>query len=79
MNGLTSDDIDENCEPDVIGTMTDMSTLDDNSFDAIYSSHNIEHLFFHEVPFKKFIRVLKDDGFLFIRCPDLQSLGQLVK
>ena len=71
-------DIDENCEPDVIGTMTDMSTLDDNSFDAIYSSHNIEHLFFHEVPIalKEFLRVLKDDGFLFIRCPDLQSLGQ---
>ena len=57
-------DIDENCEPDVIGTMTDMSTLDDNSFDAIYSSHNIEHLFFHEVQIalKEFIRVLKDDG-----------------
>ncbi len=71
-------DIDETVKPDYIGTMTDMSVLESNSFDAIYSSHNIEHLFFHEVPIamKEFHRVLKDDGFLYLRCPDLQTLGQ---
>ena len=29
--------------------MTEMTSVDDNSFDAIYSSHNIEHIFPHEL------------------------------
>lgn len=73
-------DIDESVRPDVIGTMTDMSQVPDASVDAIFSSHNIEHLYPHEVPLalSEFWRVLKDDGFVVITCPDLQSLCQLV-
>ncbi len=41
-------DIDEGVNPDIIGTMTDLSMIEDSSFDAIYSSHNIEHLFLHD-------------------------------
>ncbi len=36
-------DIDASVQPDVIGTMTDMSAVASGSVDAIYSSHNIEH------------------------------------
>ena len=43
-------DIDENVTPDIVASMTDMSVIDSDKFDAIYSSHNIEHLFAHEVP-----------------------------
>ena len=73
-------DIDESVKPDVIGTMTDMSSVQDKSIDAIFSSHNIEHLYPHEVPLalKEFHRVLKDDGFCVITCPDLKSVCQLV-
>ena len=38
-------DIDKSVSPDVIGTMTDMSEIETGSVDAIYSSHNIEHLY----------------------------------
>ena len=73
-------DIDESVQPDVTGTMTDMSAVATHSMDAIFSSHNIEHLYPHEVPvaLAEFNRVLKSDGFAVITCPDLQSVCALV-
>ena len=73
-------DIDPSAEPDVIGSMTDMSAVNSESVDAIYSSHNIEHLYPHEVPlaFAEFLRVLKPDGFFVVTCPDLQSVCKLI-
>lgn len=73
-------DIDKSVEPDIVGTMLDMSAVPDSSVDAVYSSHNIEHLYPHEVTLamSEFRRVLKDDGYLIITCPDLQAVCQLV-
>ena len=73
-------DIDPTVQPDIIGTMTDMSLVQSNSVNAIFSSHNIEHLYPHEVPvaLAEFNRVLTDDGFCVITCPDLQSVCALV-
>lgn len=73
-------DIDESVQPDLVGTMTDMSSVASESVDAIFSSHNIEHLYPHEVPLalKEFLRVLKPDGFLVVTCPDLKSVCALV-
>lgn len=69
-------DIDAAVQPDVVGTMTDMSAVTDASVDAIVSSHNIEHLYPHEVPLAlaEFVRVLRADGMVLITCPDLQSI-----
>ena len=73
-------DIDKNVSPDIVGSMTDMSGVADASVDAIFSSHNIEHLYPHEVPIaiKEFLRVLKPNGFLVVTCPDIQSVCALV-
>lgn len=73
-------DIDETVQPDLVGTMTDMSSVESNSVDAIFSSHNIEHLYPHEVgqAIAEFLRVLKPDGFFVVTCPDLQSVCALV-
>ena len=73
-------DIDQSVQPDVVGTMTDMSAVPSGSVDAVFSSHNIEHLYPHEVPIAlaEFNRVLKSDGFVLITCPDLQSVCALV-
>ena len=73
-------DIDPSVAPDLIGTMTDMSSVQSASVDALYSSHNIEHLYAHEVPVAlgEFLRVLKSDGFCIITCPDLKSVAQLI-
>ena len=73
-------DIDPAVQPDITGTITDMSAVADASMDALFSSHNIEHLYPHEVAkaFSEFKRVLKPDGFAVITCPDLQSIAALV-
>lgn len=73
-------DIDERVNPDIVGTMLDMSAVADGSVDAVFSSHNIEHLYPHEVPLAlaEFKRVLKPGGFVVITCPDLQSVCQLI-
>jgi predicted SAM-dependent methyltransferase len=73
-------DIDESVNPDLVGTMTDMSTVSSESVDAVFSSHNIEHLYPHEVPLAlaEFIRVLKPTGIAVITCPDLKSVCALI-
>ena len=73
-------DIDKNVNPDIVGTLTDMKLVETGSLDAVYSSHNIEHIYPHEVPIalKEFYRVLKDDGIVVITCPDLQAVCELV-
>ena len=73
-------DIDPAVEPDLLGSMTDMRSVGTASVDAIFSSHNIEHLYPHEVPIAlaEFLRVLKPQGYLVMTCPDLQSVCALV-
>lgn len=73
-------DIDETVQPDIQGTMLDMKAVADESVDAIFSSHNIEHLYPHEIPIaiKEFLRVLKPDGFVILTCPDLKSVCSLI-
>lgn len=73
-------DIDNASQPDILGSMTDMSSVPSASYDAVFSSHSIEHLYPHEVPtaLAEFRRVLKPTGFVIITCPDMQSICALV-
>lgn len=73
-------DIDPAAEPDVVGSIIDMSAFDAESFDAVWSSHVLEHLFAHQVPqaLAEFHRVLKPDGFALITSPDLETVAALV-
>ncbi len=73
-------DINPSVSPDVIGTMTNMDLVPNGGVNAVFSSHNIEHLYPHEVPLAlaEFLRVLSDDGFAVITCPDLQSVCALI-
>jgi SAM-dependent methyltransferase len=73
-------DIDPNVNPHIVATITDMKSVPNDSVDAVYSSHNLEHLYPHEVPLalREFRRVLKPDGFVLVTLPDLQSVARLV-
>jgi SAM-dependent methyltransferase len=73
-------DIDPDVEPDVVASLTDMRAVADASVDAVWSSHNLEHLFAHEVPtaLAEFRRVLKPQGFLLVTLPDLQAVAKVV-
>ncbi len=68
-------DIDESVAPDIVASMTDMSPVADDSHDALYSSHTLEHLYWHDVPvaLAEFRRVLRPAGMLLLRLPDLEA------
>ena len=73
-------DIDESRNPDLIGTIVDLSLVQTGSVDAVYSAYNLDHIYPHEVPLalKEFFRVLKDDGIAIIKCPDIQSVCEAI-
>lgn len=73
-------DIDPAAEPDIVASMTDMPAVPDGSVDAVWSSHNLEHLDAHEVPraLREFLRVLRPGGHLLLIVPDLQAVATLV-
>ena len=73
-------DINPKVEPDIVGSMTDMAEVPSRSVDAVFSSHNLEHLDFNDIPkaLKEFHRVLKDDGGVVLTCPDLQVAAEHV-
>jgi SAM-dependent methyltransferase len=73
-------DIDPAVQPDFVASMTDMRIISDGQFDAVYSSHNVEHLYPHEVALalQEMHRVLKPSGFALISLPDLQEVARHV-
>lgn len=73
-------DADASVLPDIVGSMTDMVEVPDSVVDAVFSSHGIEHLYWHDVPnaFAEFRRVLKEQGFAVVTCPDLQAAAKMI-
>jgi SAM-dependent methyltransferase len=74
-------DIDPNNKADFVGSVCDMrSVVEDASFDAVWSSHCIEHLHDHEAApaLGEFRRILRDDGFALINCPNMDAIAKLL-
>lgn len=73
-------DIDPDVKPHIVASMLDMNMIKDGEFDAVWSSHNLEHLYPHQVPVAlgEFFRVLKNGGHLLITMPDLQAVASHV-
>lgn len=73
-------DIDYRVQPDLVSSITDLSILEDNLFEGVYSSHNLEHIYDFEVPLAlaEFKRVLKPGGLLMLKVPDLQIAAEWV-
>lgn len=73
-------DINPAVKPDIIADLTDLSAVQTGSVDAVYSSHNIEHLYLHEttVALQEMHRVIRPGGFLLVTLPDLQQVAKLI-
>jgi predicted SAM-dependent methyltransferase len=73
-------DLDPAVQPDIVCSITDIGPVAADSVDAVWSSHNLEHLQRHEVPLAlaEFLRVLKPHGLLLLTLPDLQQVARLV-
>jgi len=74
-------DIDPGVRPDVVGSITQLdASFQPQAFDAVWSSHVLEHLFAHEVypALRQFHRVLKPDGFALIMSPDIEAVAHFI-
>lgn len=73
-------DINPHVIPDIVADITGMPEVPSESVDAVWSSHNIEHVFAHEVPnvLGEFFRVLRPGGQALIATPDLQSAAERI-
>jgi SAM-dependent methyltransferase len=73
-------DIDPSVKPDIVASIVDMPMVASDSVDAVWSSHNLEHLHAHEVPraLAEFFRVLKPGGTALLAMPDLQKVAELI-
>ena len=73
-------DIDPQMRPDIVADIVDMPSVPSTSVDALWSSHNIEHVFAHQVPlvFAEFLRVLRPGGLALITTPDLQRAAERI-
>lgn len=69
-------DVDPRGSPDIVCDARQLATLEAGQFDAVYCSHNLEHYFRHDVQrvLKGFLHVLKADGFVDIRVPDIKEV-----
>ena len=69
-------DLDPNVGADIVLDVRELTSLAPHQFDAVYCSHNLEHLRKHEVPvvLAGFLHVLKPGGLAQIIVPDLQEL-----
>jgi SAM-dependent methyltransferase len=73
-------DIDSGVKPDIVGTIVDMVGVPSESVDAVFSSHNLEHVYAHEAVrvLQEFQRVLRPGGQVLVTMPDLQHVAQLI-
>lgn len=73
-------DINPDARPDLVADITDMRIVDSGSMDALYSSHNLEHLYPHQVgrALGEFRRVLKPGALALVAVPDLQMVAALI-
>jgi hypothetical protein len=68
-------------KPDIISDIVEMKEVPNESVDAIWACHVVEHVYFHQLPklFESMIRVLKKDGFAIIRVPDIGSIAHMIE
>jgi SAM-dependent methyltransferase len=74
-------DIDPALKPDITGSILELErSVGPQSFEAVWSSHVLEHLYAHEVfpALRQFHQVLKPEGFALIMTPDLEAVAQFV-
>lgn len=67
-------DIDPATEPDIVGSMTALGDI--GTYDVVYCSHALEHVYPHEVPIAlgEFRRVLRVGGVAIVLVPDLEGV-----
>jgi len=74
-------DIDEAVNPDILSSVLELDEIESESFDSVFTSHNIEHVYTHQIPIMLtgFLRILKGDGYVVITCPNVLEAARLIR
>lgn len=75
-------DIDPKCNPDLLFDARELWKLPPRQYDSIYCSHNLVNYHRHDLTkvLKGFRTILKKDGFIYVKVPDLFAvMEQVVK
>ncbi len=69
-------DSDPNMKPDIQGSLTDLSAIEDGSYDAVWSDRNLELLTIGDAikACREMKRILKPKGFAIISSPDMREI-----
>jgi SAM-dependent methyltransferase len=70
-------DIDKKNDPDICADVTNLSGVESEIVDVVYTSHMLEHLDYYKVipVVKEFLRLTKPGGFVRAVVPNLKSIG----
>jgi SAM-dependent methyltransferase len=73
-------DIDPAVEPDIVASITDMTAIPDAAVDVVWSSHNLEHLYPHDIAqaLRECFRVLQPGGMALFSVPDLEAVAAVI-
>jgi len=73
-------DIDPESGADIVCDARELTGLPPGEYDSVHCSHNLEHYYRHDVArvLAGFVHVLKEDGFVYIRVPDMGELMRVV-
>lgn len=73
-------DIDPRGNPDVVCDARELTKLPGAEYDSVYCSHNLEHYYRHDAAkvLAGFFHVLKPDGFVLVRVPDMGQVMETV-
>lgn len=73
-------DNDPHAHPDIVASLDNIQQLPSHSVDAIWASHVLEHVSWHEIPgvIHEFKRLLKKDGLAVISVPDLEKAAEMI-
>lgn len=73
-------DTDPDAMPHIVDSMASMPGLPAHSVDAIWASHVLEHVYWHEIPavIREFRRILKEGGIAIISVPDLEFVAKAI-
>jgi predicted SAM-dependent methyltransferase len=72
-------DIQEGPEVDYVGNCGTLTQFDDDTIEALYASHVLEHIHYADVPgtLAEWYRVVRPGGKLMVAVPDMNILSQL--
>lgn len=75
--GFKNLDADKKCDPDFLLDIRDLSSIESNSVDEIYTAHTLEHILLTHLfkTVRGFCRILKPGGKITIIVPDTETVS----